>query len=52
MFPATKRLRRQLLQIPFAIAAAIVLGALIATCFGIEVFISEIYDGPLKWILV
>jgi len=52
IFPAEKRLQRQLLQIPFAIGAAIVLGALIATCFGIEVFISEIYDGPLKWLLV
>jgi anoctamin-10 len=52
MFSATKRLQRQLLQIPFAIGAATVLGALIATCFGIEVFISEIYHGPLKWLLV
>ncbi|KAI9690003.1 MAG: hypothetical protein M1822_009885 [Bathelium mastoideum] len=52
IFPATKRLQRQLLQIPFAIAAAILLGTLIATCFGIEIFISEIYDGPLKSILV
>jgi len=51
-FPATQRLYRQLLQIPFAIAVAIVLGSLIATCFGIEIFISEIYNGPLKWILV
>ncbi|KAK4995541.1 hypothetical protein LTR66_004654 [Elasticomyces elasticus] len=52
IFPATKRLQRQLLQIPFAIAAATVLGSLIATCFGIEIFISEIYNGPLKSILV
>lgn len=51
-FPATERLYRQLLQIPFAMAVALVLGSLIATCFGIEIFISEIYNGPLKWILV
>ncbi|KAL9062498.1 MAG: hypothetical protein Q9157_008870 [Trypethelium eluteriae] len=52
IFPATTRLQRQLLQIPFAIAAALLLGTLIATCFGIEIFISEIYNGPLKSILV
>lgn len=52
VFSATKRLQRQLLQIPFALGAATILGSLIATCFGIEVFISEIYHGPLKWLLV
>jgi len=52
VFPVTKRLQRQLLQVPFAIAAALLLGTLIATCFGIEVFISEVYSGPLKWLLV
>ncbi|KAL0265256.1 hypothetical protein SLS55_001221 [Diplodia seriata] len=52
IFPVTKRFQRQLLQIPFALAAALILGSLIATCFGIEIFISEIYDGPLKTILV
>ncbi|OJD39909.1 plasma membrane channel protein [Diplodia corticola] len=51
-FPVTKRFQRQLLQIPFALAAALILGSLIATCFGIEIFISEIYNGPLKTILV
>ncbi|KAJ9632452.1 hypothetical protein H2203_000857 [Taxawa tesnikishii (nom. ined.)] len=51
VFPAEKRLQRQLLQIPFAIAAALVLGSLIATCFGIEIFITEIYNGPLKSVL-
>lgn len=51
-FPASKRLQRQFLQIPFAILCAIVLGSLIATCFGIEIFISEVYDGPLKSVLV
>ena len=52
VFPATTRIARQLLQIPFAILAASALGTLIATCFGIEIFISEIYDGPLKSVLV
>ncbi|KAI9820350.1 MAG: hypothetical protein M1827_005972 [Pycnora praestabilis] len=52
MFPATTRLARQMLQIPFAILASVALGSLIATCFGIEIFISEIYNGPLKFVLV
>jgi anoctamin-10 len=51
-FPASKRFKRQLLQIPFALVAAVSLGAVIATCFGIEVFISEVYNGPLKSVLV
>ncbi|KAG8529981.1 uncharacterized protein KY384_005463 [Bacidia gigantensis] len=52
VFPATKRLSRQLLQIPFAIIAATALGTIIATCFGIEIFLSEVYNGPFKGILV
>ena len=52
VFPATKRLGRQLLQVPFAITACLALGTLIATCFGIEIFLSEVYDGPLKSVLV
>lgn len=52
IFPAKDRLLRQLLQIPFAIAAVLVLGSLIATCFGIEVFVSEVYSGPFKSYLV
>ena len=51
-FSATKRLQRQLLQVPFALIAAALLGCLIAVCFGIEVFVSEVYDGPLKSVLV
>jgi anoctamin-10 len=51
-FPASKRFQRQLLQIPFALVAAVSLGVVIATCFGIEVFISEVYNGPLKSVLV
>lgn len=52
IFPARKRLQRQLLQIPFALTAALVLGGLIATCFGIEIFMTEIYKGPGQSILV
>ncbi|KAL9102088.1 MAG: hypothetical protein Q9163_002737 [Psora crenata] len=52
IFPATKRLGRQLLQIPFALGASLVLGTVIATCFGIEIFLSEVYNGPFKSILV
>ena len=52
VFPAHKRLLRQLLQVPFAILAILVLGSLIATCFAIEVFLSEIYSGAFKDVLV
>lgn len=47
-----KRFARQLLQIPFAIVAALLLGTLIVTCYCIEIFISEVYDGPFKGYLV
>jgi hypothetical protein len=52
VFPTTKRIQRQLLQAPFALLAAIALGAIIATCFAIEIFISELYNGPFKSYLV
>ena len=52
IFPAKKRLQRQLLQIPLAIGCAIALGLVICTCYAIEVFISEVYSGPLKSVLV
>lgn len=52
IFPSQKRLARQLLQIPFAILAALALGVVIATCFGIEIFLSEVYNGPFKTYLV
>ncbi|KAK5715079.1 hypothetical protein LTR15_010495 [Elasticomyces elasticus] len=51
-FPAVERLQRQLLQVPFTVAAVLLLGTMIATCFAIEVFISEIYSGPGKSLLV
>jgi len=47
-----KRMQLQLLQVPFAIACLVVLGSLIVTCFAIEIFISEIYNGPFKQYLV
>lgn len=52
VYSPIKRFSRQLLQVPFALAAAAILGSLIATCFGIEIFISEVYDGPFKAYLV
>lgn len=52
IFPDIKRLQRQLLQAPFALIAVLMLGTLIATAFGIEIFISEVYNGPFKTILV
>ena len=52
VFPATKRLSRQLLQVPFALLAVLALGTLIATCFGIEIFLSEVYNGPGQTLLV
>lgn len=51
-FSSTKRLQRQLLQVPLAIVSIIALGLVICTCYAIEIFISEIYSGPLKSILV
>ena len=52
IFPETKRLTRQLLQIPLAIIASVALGTIIATCFGIEIFLSEVYNAPFKSYLV
>ncbi len=51
IFPARDRLQRQLLQIPFVIAAVLILGTLISACFAIEIFISEVYTGPFKSVL-
>ncbi|KAE8149900.1 calcium-activated chloride channel-domain-containing protein [Aspergillus avenaceus] len=52
VFPATQRLQRQLLQVPFALLVTVALGVIFATCFAIEIFIAEIYNGPLKTYLV
>lgn len=52
VFPAWKRLCRQALQIPFALGASVILSALYAVTFGIEVMIAEVYNGPFKSVLV
>lgn len=52
VYPPLKRLQRQLLQLPFAIVCLLVLGSLIIFCFAIEIFLSEVYNGPLKQYLV
>ncbi|CAN8102213.1 unnamed protein product [Discula destructiva] len=52
IFSPLKRLQRQLLQVPFAIACLLVLGTIIVSCFSIEIFISEVYNGPFKQYLV
>lgn len=51
-FPAWKRLARQSLQIPFALGASAVLSALYASVFAVEIFLSEVYAGPFKSVLV
>ncbi|EPS38450.1 hypothetical protein H072_7796 [Dactylellina haptotyla CBS 200.50] len=50
-FPAYRRLMRQLIQVPFALFAASCLAAIIASVFSIEIFLVEVYNGPLKMIL-
>ncbi|KAJ5152676.1 uncharacterized protein N7482_009154 [Penicillium canariense] len=47
-FPAWKQFLRQMLLIPFASIASVALGGLIVFTFASEVFISEVYNGPLK----
>ncbi|KAI0555479.1 calcium-activated chloride channel-domain-containing protein [Xylaria curta] len=47
-YPPTKRLQTQLLQIPFALACVSLLGALYIFCFGVEIFLTEVYNGPFK----
>ncbi|RYP11361.1 hypothetical protein DL765_007791 [Monosporascus sp. GIB2] len=41
VYPPLKRFRTQLLQIPFALACFLLLGALYLFCFSIEIFLSE-----------
>ncbi|KAH7403870.1 calcium-activated chloride channel-domain-containing protein [Cadophora sp. MPI-SDFR-AT-0126] len=50
-FSRWKHTLRLLLQIPFALGAVAGLGALISFVFVIELFISEVYDGPFKFYL-
>lgn len=48
VFPGWKQFTRQLLMIPFASIASVALGSLIVVTFASEVFISEVYNGPMK----
>ncbi|KAM0343998.1 hypothetical protein ACHAPU_008056 [Fusarium lateritium] len=48
VYEPMKRIKTQLLQIPFALACVVALGALIVTCNSLEVFINEVYNGPGK----
>ncbi|ODA76357.1 hypothetical protein RJ55_08203 [Drechmeria coniospora] len=48
VYPHTKRLRIQLLQIPFASACVLALGGLVVICNSLEIFINEVYTGPFK----
>ncbi|KAK6948401.1 hypothetical protein Daesc_010167 [Daldinia eschscholtzii] len=48
VYPPMKRLQTQLLQIPFAFGCLAILGALYVFCFSVEIFLTEIYNGPFK----
>ncbi|RYO90730.1 hypothetical protein DL762_002532 [Monosporascus cannonballus] len=50
-FPKWKSISRQLLQIPFFVAALLALGAIITCVFAVEIVISETYGRPYKWCL-
>ena len=47
-----KRIARGTLQIPFGLAAGIILAAVLTLIFSVEVFMSEVYTGPFKQFLV
>ncbi|KAI8632158.1 DUF590-domain-containing protein [Xylariaceae sp. FL1651] len=47
-YPPTKRLQTQLLQVPFALVCVLILGTLYIFCFGIEIFLTQVYNGPFK----
>lgn len=48
VFPAHKRLLRQLLFLPFAALAGIALGTVLVFIFVMEALISDVYDGEHK----
>ncbi|KAI1498720.1 calcium-activated chloride channel-domain-containing protein [Biscogniauxia marginata] len=52
IYSPVKRLKTQLLQVPFALVCFLILGALYIFCFAIEIFLSEVYNGPFKTYLV
>ena len=43
---------RRLLFIPIGIVSAIVFSALLTVIFALEIYLDEVYDGPLKYYLV
>lgn len=47
-----KQVARHFSQIPFAFLAMAGLGSLVSIVFVIEIFISEVYNGPFKFYLV
>jgi len=47
-----KRIARGMLQIPFGLAAGVGLAAVLTLIFAVEVFMSEVYNGPFKQFLV
>jgi hypothetical protein len=51
IFSPWQRLQREALSIPFALVAGTFLAAVLTGIFSVEVFLGEIYDGPLKSIL-
>lgn len=52
-FPKRKQVARQLISIPFALAALAVLGTVTTGVFGLEMFIQHIYDGEWKaWLVI
>ncbi|CCG83001.1 Putative uncharacterized protein [Taphrina deformans PYCC 5710] len=51
VFNPMSRLSREVLTIPFGILAGAILAVVLTAIFSVEVFIGEVYDGPLKSIL-
>jgi len=53
VFPAHKRLLRQLLFLPFAALAGLALGTLLVVIFVLEALVSDVYEGDLNeyWVL-
>lgn len=52
VYPHSKRIQTQLLQVPFAVACVTALGGLVVTVNSLEIFINEVYGGPGKQYLV
>ena len=47
-----KRVARRMLFIPFGVASGLGLILVLTLIFAIEVYVSEVYDGPFKQYLV